>query len=1204
MNEISKSTLKEIKPVIASIYDSLFDPVNKFSSLDGFDNVIDYGIVTFNDIENGRKIQLTYNDERYELYLFSTIYDNTNCLVIRDEKTDENLFKLVLDESIKPSKGTFFLIHDGTISEKTNFNKNTFIEYIENTAPHLISIVDDEKSIELGNLKKGFGFNSEEFQTFIASFIEYALLCNKFENGVSNIINVKEEFGNWFFVHRPDSYVGYLGKSIESYIGRLNEIDAFFPEKSLFEVDTNNIKKTINNILSKISAKGRRNNPEFKKYDDDKSSGIPKAILGNNNYIKFLQERFGGQNSINYWVFQGIPKIYDMVGALEANAIKTWTVSAHKDKIKVGDKLILWLTGNNSGCYALGRVTSPVTYMKEVDSEMDFYLKPTEQIDNNRVSIEIEHNYSNSPILWETIKNDEVFKDFNGGNQGTNFSATKEQYETFLDLASSNSSSAYVAVKKVLDQEKLKTFLTILRAFVKSNTINANDERISFNVRENKKRLVFIIGNRYALCIQKKNATTEMSFISKDIVSKTSENFRNPNGKIEAYWNTFENLKGYEKNINEGFLIELDRNNKCPHRKYINQDFINDIYSNQTNSIKFILANITWNSKDWKEVSEDASGHAWVGGKNIPHESWNFDFDNPRNKNGNVLGFAKFTNAPKVKGDKNLILFYSQGKIVGFYGKAEILKKWVDLSDKESYNLIGDKNLSVVLKNKIDNLKEKGYLENKERVGQVGFSYLEKTETALNVLDEALKLNPEQHQVLTNIKEWILENTNPEINSNNDSMESFDKTIALNQILYGPPGTGKTYTLQKKYFDQFIIKEAAVTRTQYLEQIVAELNWWQVISIAVLDIGVAKVNAIYDHEFIKIKEGFSSSNSIRQTIWGQLQAHTVWESKNVKFAKRQDPLLFSKNENSEWTIDQELLEQFFPEAFDYLAQSKNYQVSMKSEIKNYEFITFHQSFSYEDFIEGIKPKLEDGETDISYEVKDGVFKKLCLKAEADPTHDYALFIDEINRGNVSAIFGELITLIENDKRIGAANELRVKLPYSKKEFGVPKNLHIIGTMNTADRSVEALDTALRRRFCFTELMPEPQLLESIAFSSFSLKEVLETINARIVLLLDRDHTIGHSYFMQLESHDTAGLRGVFENNIIPLLQEYFYHDYEKIALVLGEGFVSLPTDSASKVRFARFSATQLETPDNGKRFELKKDITDIEAAIELLLNRE
>jgi 5-methylcytosine-specific restriction endonuclease McrBC GTP-binding regulatory subunit McrB len=169
---------------------------------------------------------------------------------------------------------------------------------------------------------------------------------------------------------------------------------------------------------------------------------------------------------------------------------------------------------------------------------------------------------------------------------------------------------------------------------------------------------------------------------------------------------------------------------------------------------------------------------------------------------------------------------------------------------------------------------------------------------------------------------------------------------------------------------------------------------------------------------------------------------------------------------------------------------------------------------------------------------------------------------------------------------------------------VPQNLFIIGTMNTADRSVEALDTALRRRFSFTEMMPIPQLLEEITFNNFNLKEVLETINTRIVALLDPDHTIGHSYFMQLKSNDTEGLKCVFRNNIIPLLQEYFYHDYEKIALVLGEGFVSLSLETVSKVRFAKFSAAQLEKPDNGKRFELNKEIANIETAIELLLNRE
>jgi hypothetical protein len=140
------------------------------------------------------------------------------------------------------------------------------------------------------------------------------------------------------------------------------------------------------------------------------------------------------------------------------------------------------------------------------------------------------------------------------------------------------------------------------------------------------------------------------------------------------------------------------------------------------------------------------------------------------------------------------------------------------------------------------------------------------------------------------------------------------------------------------------------------------------------------------------------------------------------------------------------------------------------------FTTFHQSMSYEDFVEGIKPEVKNGQ--IVYSVKPGIFKSLCEKAAQgeNKNNAYVLIIDEINRGNVSQIFGELITLLEDGKRLGNDEELKVKMPYSQTEFGVPNNLYIIGTMNTADRSVEALDSALRRRFCFKEMMPNPELL--------------------------------------------------------------------------------------------------------------------------------
>jgi 5-methylcytosine-specific restriction endonuclease McrBC GTP-binding regulatory subunit McrB len=260
-------------------------------------------------------------------------------------------------------------------------------------------------------------------------------------------------------------------------------------------------------------------------------------------------------------------------------------------------------------------------------------------------------------------------------------------------------------------------------------------------------------------------------------------------------------------------------------------------------------------------------------------------------------------------------------------------------------------------------------------------------------------------------------------------------------------------------------------------------------------------------------------------------------------------MYFNKDENSNWTIDSELLSQYYPEAFEILNGIKNFTGNDGISIKNYEFITFHQSFSYEDFIEGIKPKLNDGETDLNFEIKDGIFKKLCIKAELDSDNNYAIFIDEINRGNVSAIFGELITLIEADKRIGATNELKVKLPYSKKEFGVPPNLFIIGTMNTADRSVEALDTALRRRFSFVEMMPDVKVIEEKKFTDYDRVKIMNLINQRIEVLLDRNYTLGHSYFIKEDFINS------FKNEIIPLLQEYFYNDYGKIGLVLGKGFV-------------------------------------------------
>ncbi len=258
----------------------------------------------------------------------------------------------------------------------------------------------------------------------------------------------------------------------------------------------------------------------------------------------------------------------------------------------------------------------------------------------------------------------------------------------------------------------------------------------------------------------------------------------------------------------------------------------------------------------------------------------------------------------------------------------------------------------------------------------------------------------------------------------------------------------------------------------------------------------------------------------------------------------------------------------------------------------YKFTTFHQSYSYEDFIEGIKPKLaeEKNEDDleqsneIEYEIKPGIFYNACDKAaqlagysdlieamkdtkenRADrfsKAQPYYLIIDEINRGNIANVFGELITLIEKDKRLGGEQETIASLPYSKEEFGVPGNLVLIGTMNTADRSIEALDSALRRRFTFIEKAPQADILSQERYQNpdVDLEKMLNAINSRIELLLDKDHLIGHSYFMGIKT--ITDMQTAFKNKIIPLLEEYFYGKPQMIGLVLGPNFVKKKEDVA------------------------------------------
>lgn len=394
----------------------------------------------------------------------------------------------------------------------------------------------------------------------------------------------------------------------------------------------------------------------------------------------------------------------------------------------------------------------------------------------------------------------------------------------------------------------------------------------------------------------------------------------------------------------------------------------------------------------------------------------------------------------------------------------------------------------------------------------------------------------------------------------------------INRIYYGPPGTGKTYELSKLLKREYEQAMTSVSKEEWQNQFVGEkaggLTWWEAAAAALYHLGgKASVDTLLNHPFMKaIAVAKSAKKNVRNTIWGALQYHTVESSETVKMSKRMAPAVFDKLPDSSWILAGD----WEDAAADLKKLVDEYDAGPPSaeNIKRYSFVTFHQSYGYEEFVEGLRPVL-DGDTEtgeIHYEIRAGAFKDLCRKARLAPDQQFAMVIDEINRGNISKIFGELITLIEADKREGAANAISVTLPYSGESFSVPANIDIIGTMNTADRSLALLDTALRRRFEFVPVMPDARdepgaplagLRVSMGEQLVDVPRMLDAINQRIEMLYDRDHCIGHAYFTPLAQvpdgdERFVALQQVFSTRILPLLEEYFFEDWQKIRLVLAD----------------------------------------------------
>ncbi len=486
---------------------------------------------------------------------------------------------------------------------------------------------------------------------------------------------------------------------------------------------------------------------------------------------------------------------------------------------------------------------------------------------------------------------------------------------------------------------------------------------------------------------------------------------------------------------------------------------------------------------------------------------------------------------------------------------------------------------------------------------------------------------------------WNLKNEKIDPHGEENSMPNeYQKMEELLQnkkqiIIYGPPGTGKTYHA-KKFISEYSTEDYRISDKSLTDQTVYILiaygprdgdipnmkigeeftygwtgnrNWQKFFD----DLQQGDVALVYYQGTHRLTSIVRCNKKEKESIAFEIMVHFQGPTYSDL---HKDPVLgetaigratmsFSLRALSE--IELERLIKITPQlSYEALGISIN---TSDIQVKNQKFVTFHPSFGYEDFIEGLRPFTKDDGT-LGYQIEEGIFKKfsrqafnvLCLKAgiecewndhedipeldpeekqqlrELAPKYPFYLIIDEINRGDISRIFGELITLIECDKRYADPNEMSTVLPYSKLTFTVPPNLYIIGTMNTADRSIALLDIALRRRFGFIEMMPQPEIIKEILESKDpKIQEITDTailllisINEKIIGNYDRDHQIGHSYFTKLNEAKTTDeaitmLHFIWYHEIMPLLQEYYYDSPGKLQEIIGNDFITVTNHDRS-----------------------------------------
>ncbi|MDA3887181.1 MAG: EVE domain-containing protein [Candidatus Delongbacteria bacterium] len=852
---------------------------------------------------------------------------------------------------------------------------------------------------------------------------ETQAIYDRYKPGKS-AFQTEREIATYLTYKYPDKYVFYKSEIYEKYCTYLGLSKQKKNHKYIHYLE----------LINELS--------EYVKSDKELVSSVQKLLPANayedENCLLLSQDiifrSFHGDTA-NYWVFQANPKVYKVVEALNDNAVSTWSVKAHKDKIQKGDKGIIWITGSNPGCYGVFEVTSNVYDDYDDQDQEKYYIEDGVNVKATRVRFKITHNLSRNPIIKEQISEYPELNDLKIGNQGTNFSATKIEFDTIKKIAEKNMNIKYWLYSPGENAKHWDEFYS-------SGIIGLGSEPVG-DVTQFK---------------TKKELTIRLKELENTTSSKKNDSTAN--------WDFYKNMK-----IGDVVIVKQGRS------KLLGYGILtSDYYFDESRDYYKKCRKIEWKKRGMWDAGHSLALKALtdITKYATEHEGYNTYYERLLGTMGDVMNILE-----EFRDEHNKVVIYSEinyplNKIL--YGPPGTGKTYHTIN--RALEILGE-NIEGEVRTKI---KEK--YDEYVKTGQIVFTTFHQS-YGYEEFVEGIKAIPAGEK-------------------DNDSEEMIYKSL---------PGTFRKLCK------------------------IAENNYKKSIKVDV-EIDFETVFGI----FIKDEIDLENDQKLKvNTKRGFFKIKEITDKGSIHFDK--------KTGTSKHTLSKNTLKRMYYEGVNNVIIGG--------------LQTYYEAIIRELFI--IVEKLKQDQKEIE-EMK-----------------NYVLIIDEINRGNISKIFGELITLIEESKRLGNTEQLKVKLPYSGEEFGVPKNLYVIGTMNTADRSIALMDTALRRRFQFEEMMPKSEKVPEVINTQdgeIELRKLFKTINERIEYLYDRDHTIGHSYFMDVKTKDDLDM--VFKTNVIPLLQEYFYDDWEKIQIVLGDHYQ----------QFAKYKELFSDKEESFYKAEEDKDFED------------